>query len=239
MYSVLYLFIYVYVQCTVHVHIRVCTVYCTCSYTCMYSVLSCMHSMHREKFILMVQYVDMFLCLIIHVYSRVFSNEPIQFSMLKLQIYMEHVTRFWPLWIYIYITCIVSYSNRYIFCKVYTIDVLFSPLYTTPFLYVLIYFSILHKHSANSTRSDAPCGSKLPHLQIGAFKSLQIGSIRRGGVLSLLICSVCYILSYPLRRYRCAKLMYIFPVVSRQSLSFCQTASNSMYGNDWYHLRNR
>ena len=35
---------------------------------------------------------------------------------------------------------ISSYLNRYIFHKVYATDVLFSPPYTTPFLYVKIFF---------------------------------------------------------------------------------------------------
>ena len=82
---------------------------------------------------------------------------------------------------------IASYSNCYIFCKVYATDILFSPLYTIPFLYVEIYCGVLHKHGADVTRSDTTCGSKLPYLQVGAFKSLQIRSVCR-----LLICSVRY-----------------------------------------------
>ena len=34
--------------------------------------------------------------------------------------------------------------------------------------------SVLHKHSADATRSDSSCGLKLPHLQVRVFKLLQI-----------------------------------------------------------------
>ena len=85
----------------------------------------------------------------------------------------------------------VSYSNHYIFCQVYATDVLFSPLYTTPFLYVQIYIGVF----ADVMKSDTSCGSKAPHLEVGAFKSLQIWLVRRG-VLLQLTCSVCLFLSY-------------------------------------------
>ena len=88
--------------------------------------------------------------------------------------------------IYIYVA---SFSNRYIFCRVYATNILFSQLYTTPFLYLEIYFSVLYKHGADVTRSDTPYVSKPPHLQVGAFKLLQIRLFRRE-VLSLLICSI-------------------------------------------------
>ena len=39
-------------------------------------------------------------------------------------------------------------SNHYIFLTVYDIDFLFSALHTTPFLYVKLYFGVLHKHGA-------------------------------------------------------------------------------------------
>ena len=101
--------------------------------------------------------------------------------------------RFWPLWIYI-----ASYSNRYtcIFHKVYATNILFSPLHTTPFLHIEINFGVLHKHGVDITMSNTSCGSNPPHLQIGAFKSLQIQSVYRG-VLSLidLFCLLIFILS--------------------------------------------
>ena len=53
--------------------------------------------------------------------------------------------------------------------------------------------SVLHKHSADVMRSDAPWGSKSPHLQVGVLKSLQIRCIRRGKQLVLSV--VCSLLS--------------------------------------------
>ena len=47
-------------------------------------------------------------------------------------------------------------------------------------------FGVLHKHSADATRSDTQWGSKPPQIQVGAFKLHQIRCISRG-VLSLLM----------------------------------------------------
>ena len=79
--------------------------------------------------------------------------------------------------------------NRYNFRTVNAIDFLFSTLHSTPFLYVDLYFRVLHKLHANVMRPDYPWGSKLPHLQVGASNSFHIQCVCRG-VLSLLICSV-------------------------------------------------
>ena len=79
--------------------------------------------------------------------------------------------------------------NRYNFRTVNAIDFLFSTLHSTPFLYVDLYFRVLHKLRADAMRPDYPWGSKLPHLQVGASNSFQIQCVCRG-VLSLLICSV-------------------------------------------------
>ena len=74
---------------------------------------------------------------------------------------------------FIYIAC---GSNRYIFRTVNAIDFLFS--YHTISLCEL-YFCALHKHSADVMRSNIQWGSILPHLQVGAFKLLQIRHVRR------------------------------------------------------------
>ena len=79
--------------------------------------------------------------------------------------------------------------NRYNFRTVNAIDFLFSILHSTPFLYVDLYFPVLHKLRADVMRPDYPWGSKLPHLQVGASNSFQIQCVCRG-VLSLLIFSV-------------------------------------------------
>ena len=79
--------------------------------------------------------------------------------------------------------------NRYNFRTVNAIDFLFSTLHSTPFLYVDLYFRVLHKLHANVMRPDYPWGSKLPHLQVGASNSFHIQCVCRW-VLSLLICSV-------------------------------------------------
>ena len=79
--------------------------------------------------------------------------------------------------------------NRYNFRTVNAIDFLFSTLHSTPFLYVDLYFRVLHKLRADVMRPDYPWGSKLPHLQVGASNSFQNQCVCRG-VLSLLIFSV-------------------------------------------------
>ena len=79
--------------------------------------------------------------------------------------------------------------NRYNFRTINAIDFLFSTLHSTPFLYVDLYFRVLHKLRANVMRPDYPWGLKLPHLQVGASNSFQIHCVCRG-VLSLLNFSV-------------------------------------------------
>ena len=54
---------------------------------------------------------------------------------------------------------IASNSKRYIFKRVCTIDFLFSALHTTPFLYVKIYFGVLHLLRARIATSDTTPGS--------------------------------------------------------------------------------
>ena len=66
-----------------------------------------------------------------------------------------------------------SHLNRYNFRTVKAINVLFSTHHSTPFLYVKIYFSVLHQHSADVSGSDTPWGSKPPHLRVGEFKSFK------------------------------------------------------------------
>ena len=79
--------------------------------------------------------------------------------------------------------------NRYNFTTVNAIDVLFSTLHTTPFHYGETYCGVLHQFLADATKSDTTWGSKPPHLQVGAFKSLQIQYVHTG-ILLLLMCSV-------------------------------------------------
>ena len=76
--------------------------------------------------------------------------------------------------------------NRHNFRTVNVIDFLFSALHSTPFLYVDLYFRVLHQFHADVMRPDYPWGSKLPHLQVGASNSFQILCVYRG-VLSLFI----------------------------------------------------
>ena len=101
-------------------------------------------------------------------------------------------------------------KNKYNFGRVNAIDFPFSTLHNTPSLYVNVnvYFRVLHKLRVDVMRPDYPWGSKLPHLQVGASNSFQTQCVGRG-VLLLLSFSVRF-LSYPLRRYSCAKLMH-FP----------------------------
>ena len=102
-------------------------------------------------------------------------------------------------------------SYRYFFCKVYTMDALFTPLHTTPFRYMTICFGILHKHSANITifllsilnatpilyvkiyfgashSADGTKSDDIPTCDIPTWFKTATSSDR--GVLSLLICSV-------------------------------------------------
>ena len=55
-----------------------------------------------------------------------------------------------------------------------------NPRNTTPFHYGKTYFGALHQFLADATRSDTPWGSKPPHLQVGAFKLIQIQYVRTG-----------------------------------------------------------
>ena len=73
-----------------------------------------------------------------------------------------------------------SRSNRYNFPTVNAINVLLSSRHSTPLHYRKKYFGALHQFFADATRSDTPWGSKLPHLQVGAFKSLQIQYVLQG-----------------------------------------------------------
>ena len=122
-----------------------------------------------------------------------------------------------------------SRLNRYNFPTVNAIDFLFSILHTTPFHYGETYFGALHQFLADAKRSDIPWGSKPPHLQVGAFKSLQIQYVRTG-VLLLLMCSVRQFLLYPSRRYSCAKLMHISrsiaPFLHATRVPFSQSTIN-------------
>ena len=115
------------------------------------------------------------------------------------------------------------------FPPVNAIDLLFSTLHATPFHYRKTYFGALHQFLADITRSDTPWGSKPPHLQVGAFKSLQIQYVRTG-VLLLLMCSVRSFLLYPSRRYSCVKLMHISrsiaPLLHATSVPFSQSTIN-------------
>ena len=67
-----------------------------------------------------------------------------------------------------------SRSNRYNFPTVNAINLLLSSRHSTPLHYRKKYSGALHQFFADATRSDTPWGSKPPHLQVGAFKSLQI-----------------------------------------------------------------
>jgi len=70
--------------------------------------------------------------------------------------------------------------NHYNFPTIIAIDILFSPLHTTPFLYSKMYFGALHYIRADVPTCDTPWGSKLPYLRVGAVKLLQIRYLGRG-----------------------------------------------------------
>ena len=86
--------------------------------------------------------------------------------------YTERSTKFCPCKIYYFIfdlLLLYDYSvlsNCYFFCQVYTTDILFSPVYTTPFLNVLMYFGISHNYGAEHKRSNTSLGSKPQHTSI-------------------------------------------------------------------------
>ena len=82
-----------------------------------------------------------------------------------------------------------SRVNCYNFPTFNAVDFLFSTLHTTPFRYGETYYGVLHQFLADATKSNTTWGSKPPHLQVGAFKSLQIQYVRTR-VLLLLMCSV-------------------------------------------------
>ena len=92
----------------------------------------------------------------------------------------------------------VSLLNRYTF-RAIDFEFLFLKLRTSPFLYVKLYFGVLHKHSADVMSSDTHWFQNLHILiQMGAFESLKIRCVSRG-VLSLLnlFCSLnCYSIRY-------------------------------------------
>ena len=64
--------------------------------------------------------------------------------------------------------------HRYNFPTINAIDILFSPLHTTPFLYSKMHFGVLDYIRADVPTCDTPWGSKLPYLRVGVIKSLQI-----------------------------------------------------------------
>ena len=131
-------------------------------------------------------------------------------------------------WIYMWTYMYGMFYKILILVDLYIYIILFKPLYLLQGLrYVQIYLGAPHNHSADATRSDTSCGPTPPHPQAAAPKSPQIRSVRRE-VQSPWNCSVCQPPSHPLRRYRCAKSMHIFPVVLRQS--FWHTTSNWMHG---------
>ena len=63
---------------------------------------------------------------------------------------------------HLYIKCYINASrlNRYIFRTVNAINILFSTLHTTPFLYGKILFGILHLLLASIATFDTPTGFK-------------------------------------------------------------------------------
>ena len=65
---------------------------------------------------------------------------------------------------HLYIKCYINASrlNRYIFRTVNAINILFSTLHTTPFLYGIILFGILHLLLASIATFDTPPGSNPP-----------------------------------------------------------------------------
>ena len=100
--------------------------------------------------------------------------------------------------------CLCVYKNLYgtfyeilIFVNLYIKKLLYLPqelCYRHPILILSLCGNILgalYMHSADVMRSDPQWGSNPQHLQVGAFKSLSIWCICRGGVLSPFISSVC------------------------------------------------
>ena len=65
---------------------------------------------------------------------------------------------------HLYIKCYINASrlNRYIFRTVNAINILFSTLHTTPFLYGKILFGVLHLLLASIATFDTPRGSNPP-----------------------------------------------------------------------------
>ena len=71
-------------------------------------------------------------------------------------------------------------------------------------------YGILHKWGTDVMRFNTLRGSKPSHLQVGAFKLLQIWSACRE-VLSLLICSVCLIFILSVTEIQLCKVNVEFP----------------------------
>ena len=92
---------------------------------------------------------------------------------------------------YKYIKCykIPLRLNSDNFPTVKAIDILFSTLHTTSFLYCKVHFEVLHLLRASIAMFDTPPGSIPPKLSVGVIKSLQIRFVGRE-VLYLTICSV-------------------------------------------------
>ena len=63
----------------------------------------------------------------------------------------------------------IKHTSRFNRYMVKAIGLLISTLHTTPFLYVKVYFGVMHKYIVDVTRSDTPWGSKPPQLQVGTF----------------------------------------------------------------------
>ena len=65
---------------------------------------------------------------------------------------------------HLYIKCYINASrlNRYIFRMVNAINIPFSTLHTTPFLYGKICFGVLYLLLASTATFDTPPGSNLP-----------------------------------------------------------------------------
>ena len=70
-----------------------------------------------------------------------------------------------------------SRLNHYNFRKLTLFASYFHHFILLVVLRVKVYFGVLHKRSADVTRSDTPWGSKPPQLQVGTFNSHQIRCI--------------------------------------------------------------
>ena len=79
-------------------------------------------------------------------------------------IYMDSLRENCPSHIHVYIKCYINASrlNRYIFRTVNAINILFSTLHTTPFLYGRVLFGISQLLLASIATFDTPPGSNPP-----------------------------------------------------------------------------